>query len=233
VLPDAVITTGEDIRQRMIESSGFSASKIISIPTGIDLERFNPRKVKLGFQPKGLAVGMIGVLRSWKGHTFFIDAIPKILEQIPDAHFYIVGDGPQRKYLDELMKSLSYKDRIIFLGHREDIPEIMASLDMLVHPSYANEGVPQTILQALAMEKTVIASDVGAIKEVVINGITGVLIESRNAGQIAEKVIELNNKPELRTSFGREGRRLVEEHHSIDKMLDKIEVLYNKLLYNA
>jgi glycosyltransferase involved in cell wall biosynthesis len=233
LLPDAVITTGEEIRQRMIHTSGFSASKIVSIPTGVDLERFSPQKVKPAFQPKGLAVGMIGVLRSWKGHTFFIEAIPKILEQIPDAFFYIVGDGPQRRHLDELMRTLSYRDRIILLGHREDIPEIMASLDMIVHPSYANEGVPQTILQALAMEKTVIASDAGAIKEVVINGTTGVLIEPRNAGQLAEKVIEFNNKPELRTNFGKEGRRLVEEHHSIDKMLDKIEVLYNKLLYNA
>jgi len=233
VLPDAVITTGEEIRQMMIHSSGFHASKIVSIPTGIDLECFNPQKVNPVFRTKDLAVGMIGVLRSWKGHIFFIEAIPKILAQIPDAFFYIVGDGPQRRHLDDLVRSLSYKDRIILLGHREDIPEIMASLDIIVHPSYANEGVPQTILQALAMEKTVIASDAGAIKEVVINGITGVLIQPRNAGQIAEKVIELNNNPEVRINFGKEGRRLVEGSHSIEKMLDKIEVLYDKLLCNA
>jgi glycosyltransferase involved in cell wall biosynthesis len=232
VLPDAVITTGEEIRQRMIHTSGFSASKIVSIPTGIDLERFSPQKVKPVFQPKGLAVGMIGVLRSWKGHTFFIEAIPKILEQIPDAFFYIVGDGPQRRHLDELMRTLSYRDRIILLGHREDIPEIMASLDVIVHPSYAGEGIPQSLLQALAMKRPVIASDAGAIKEIITDNSTGFLIKPENPSQIAEMVIALYQRPDLREKFGGTGRMLVVEKHSIEQMLNKIEALYNKLFNN-
>ncbi len=232
-LPDAIITTGEEIRQMMIHKSGFAASKIVSIPTGIDIERFNPAKVKPAFQASGLAIGMVGVLRSWKGHNYFIDAIPKILERIPDAFFYIVGDGPQRRHLDELVCNLAFKDRIVFLGHREDVPEIMASLDIIVHPSYANEGVPQTLLQALAMEKAVIASDTGAIKEIIIDRKTGFLIEPRNPGQITERVTEFYNSIELRSDLGKQGRQLVERSYSLESMLNNIDALYRKLLANA
>jgi glycosyltransferase involved in cell wall biosynthesis len=108
----------------------------------------------------------------------------------------------------------------------------MAALDIIVHPSYANEGVPQSILQALAMEKPVIASDAGAIKEIVINGVTGMLIEPKNAEQIAEKVIELYENPLLGKRLGRAGRQLVEKQHSIEHMLDSIEALYKKLSGN-
>jgi len=233
IMPDAIITTGEAIRERMIKHNGFDGLKIFSIPTGIDLERFNLARVKPSLQIEGFSIGMIGILRSWKGHKYFIEAIPKILRQIPNAVFYIIGDGPQKDNIINLIYNLSLKEKVLMLGHRGDIPEIIASLDIIVHPSYANEGVPQSILQALAMEKPVIASDVGAIKEVVIDGQTGFLIEPRHPAQLAEKVIELYRNPELMVKFGREGRRLVEENYSLEKMLDKIEGLYKKLLANA
>jgi glycosyltransferase involved in cell wall biosynthesis len=232
ILPDAIITTGEEIRNNMIKA-GVPAEKIVSIPTGIDIDRFDPAKVHTIFCRQGFSVGMIGVLRSWKGHQFLIEAIPSILERIPDAIFYIVGDGPQRPHLDKIIAESPFKRRIVLTGHREDVPEIMASLDIIVHPSFANEGVPQTILQALAMAKPVIASDAGAIKEVVINGKTGILIEPRNAGQIAAKVIELHNSPALMASLGQEGSRLVKKSHSVELMLDKLAALYKKLRPNA
>ncbi len=262
ILPDVVITTGEEIRQRMIRNNGFNGSEIFSIPTGIDLERFNPAKVKPAFQLKNpppppdnpphprfnkggqrgikdrgrggltdnFSVGMVGVLRSWKGHRYFIEAIPEILKKIPSSVFYIVGDGPQRENIKNLIRGLSLQERIFMLGHREDIPEILASLDVVVHPSYANEGVPQSILQAMAIKKPVVASDAGAIKEIIIDGETGFLIEPKNPKQLAERVFELYKNPELRISFGKKGRSLVETNYSIEKMLDKIEFLYEKLL---
>ncbi|MDP3296460.1 MAG: glycosyltransferase family 4 protein [Thermodesulfovibrionia bacterium] len=229
VLPDAVITTGEEIKQIMVNDNGFDGSKIFSIPTGIDLERFNPTEVKPAFQANGFSVGMIGVLRSWKGHRYLIEAVPQILKDIPDAVFYIVGDGPQRENIKNLIQEFSLEEKIFMLGYREDIPEVLASLDVIVHPSYANEGVPQSILQAMAMEKPVAASNAGAIKEVVIDGEIGFLIEPKNVTQLAEKVIELYKVPELRIKFGKEGRKYVEKDFPIGKMLDKIESLYKFL----
>ncbi len=230
VLPDAIITTGEQIRQAMISYNNFDGSRIFSIPTGIDLERFNPERVRPVFRSGGFSIGMIGVLRSWKGHRFFIEAISEIVKQIPDAGFYIVGDGPQEKNIKNLIHEYSFQDKVSMLGHREDIPEILASLDVVVHPSYANEGVPQSVLQALAMERPVVASDAGSTREVIINGKTGFLVEVKNPGQIAERVIELYKNQELMVSFGREGRRLVMEKYSMEAMLDKIESLYERLV---
>ncbi|MEW6162047.1 MAG: glycosyltransferase [Nitrospirota bacterium] len=230
ILPDALVTTGESIRERMINYNRFDASKIYLIPTGIDLKQFDPARVRRAFYTDCFSVGMVGVLRSWKGHRYFLEAIPIILKQIPDAYFYIVGDGPQRENITNLIKKLNLQEKVVLLGHREDIPEIMASLDVIVHPSYANEGVPQSILQAMAMEKPVVASDAGSIKEVVINKETGFLTKPKNPEQLAEKVIELYKHPEYKKEFGKKGRKLVGENYSLEDMLDKIESLYKKLL---
>jgi len=100
LLPDAVMTTGEEIRQRMIRLTGFRDSKIYAIPTGIDICRFNPDKVEPAFRSDSFAVGMVGVLRSWKGMFFLLRAIPDIVKHIPNAHFYIVGEGPQRENIE-------------------------------------------------------------------------------------------------------------------------------------
>jgi len=119
------------------------------------------------------------------------------------------------------------------LGHREDIPEIMASLDLLVHPSYANEGVPQSVLQALAMKKAVVASDTGAIKEVIVDGETGFLIRPKDPIMLSDRVIQLYKNPELRKRLGNEGRKLVEEEYSEEAMLDRIEELYHQLFQRS
>lgn len=229
ILPDAVITTGEEIRQRMIDDNGFRASRILSIPTGVDLERFDPSRVIPAFRPEGFSIGMISVLRSWKGHRYLIEAVPEILKSIPDALFYIVGDGPQYGNIKRLINELSLNEKVFMLGHREDIPEILASLDVLIHPSCANEGVPQSILQALAMRRPVVASNAGAIKEVVIDGETGFLIPPGRADEITKKVVTLYKDPGLRKMFGEKGRMLVERSYSFEVMLNKIESLYERL----
>jgi glycosyltransferase involved in cell wall biosynthesis len=228
-LPAAIITTGEEIRRRMIQDNGFDPAKIFSMPTGVDLNRFDPEKITPAFQKKGFTVGMIGVLRSWKGHQFFIQAVPLILKALPQTLFYIIGDGPRLQYIKALIQNLALENRIFMLGHREDIPELLSSLDVLVHPSTANEGVPQAILQALAMRKPVIASDVGAIREVIIHGQTGILIPPRETQDIADRVVDLFKNPVLRERLGNEGQRMVRDSYSLERMLDRIEELYARL----
>jgi len=213
----------------MIHDNGFDGSRIVSIPTGIDLEKFNPTKIRALIGKKGFSVGTVSILRSWKGHYYLIEAVPEILKVVPEAHFIIVGDGLHRDTIARHIRQLSLEKKILMAGHREDIPEILASLDLIVHPSYANEGVPQSILQAMAMERPVVATDTGAVSEAVLDGRTGFLIPPKNPKAIAEKVIELYRSPELRIQFGREGRKLVEKEYSLDRMLDKMEALYQQV----
>lgn len=232
ILPDVIVTTGEEVKQMMIRDNRFEGSKIFSIPTGVDIKVFDPLRVKPSISKDGFLIGSIGVLRNWKGHKYLLRAVPSISAVIPYAFFYIVGDGPQYNNLRKIAETMNIIDSVIFLGHREDIPEVIASFDVIVHPSYRNEGVPQSILQAMAMKKPVIASDAGAIKEVVINNRTGFLIRSRDSQIIAENVIELYHNPQLRIDFGNVGRELVENNFTLDAMIEKMEALYESLLRN-
>ena len=231
-MPDAVMTTGEEIRGIMMRVNGYDGSRIFSVPTGIDLVRFDPSIVKPSISRKGFAIGMVGVLRSWKGHNLFLASVPDILEKVAEAHFYIAGEGPQRENIVSLIREMKLERHVTLLGHRDDIPQVLASMDIVVHPSYGHEGVPQTVLQAFAMQKPVVATNVGAIPEVVIDGQTGLLIKPQRPDLIAQGVIRLFNDADLRNRLAYEARRLVLAGFSSGHMLDKIEAIYHRILGN-
>jgi glycosyltransferase involved in cell wall biosynthesis len=231
-VPDAVMTTGEEIRNIMMRVNGYDGSKIFSVPTGIDLERFDPSMVQPSISREGFAIGMVGVLRSWKGHNFFLASVPDILDKVPAAHFYIAGEGPQRENIVSIIRAMKLERHVTMLGHRDDIPQVLASMDIVVHPSYGHEGVPQIVLQAFAMQKPVVATNVGAIPEVVIDGQTGLLIEPQRPDLIALGVIRLFSDTELRNRLAYEARRLVLAGFSLGHMLDRIEAIYDRVLGN-
>ena len=196
-LPHRVIATGEAIRKQMIEENGFDGNRILSIPTGIDLDLFDPQRVDGTLRgewrvPEGIPViGMVAVIRSWKGHEYFVDAAEKVLRIFPEVRFVIVGDGPGKEIVKGYIKERGLQGLIIMTGHRDDIPKVMASLDILILPSYANEGLPQAVAQSMAMERPVVASDIGSIPELVIDGKTGYLVPPRNPSILSEKIISL------------------------------------------
>ncbi len=239
ILPHVVITTGEAIREQMIRENGFNSNKIISIPTGVDMDIFDPEKQQgnlleeLNLPSSTQLVGSISVIRSWKGIDCMVKAAPIILQQMPDTRFVIAGEGPHRKTLEKTIEETGADDKIYLLGHREDVANIFKSIDILVHPSYANEGVPQTVLQAMAMKKPVVASDIAPLKEVVIDGETGILTRVKDPESIAHAVITILRDKSLADRLGENGRKLVETHYSFSGMLDKLEVLYEKRMANV
>jgi glycosyltransferase involved in cell wall biosynthesis len=231
VLPNRVITVSEAIRKQLINYNKFNPEKIVSIPTGVDLSVFDPQKVKLSPLPKnGFLIGMIAVFLEWKGHKYFISAVPEILKEIPFAQFYIIGNGNKKAWekIEKQIHTLNLKEKIHMLGFREDIPQILSSLDILVHPSY-NEGLGQVILQGLAMKKPVVAINIGGITEIIKHRETGFMISAKNPHAIASAVIKLYENPDLRKKLGEKGRKLVEEKYSFNKMIDKIEEVYKNV----
>lgn len=235
-LPHKIITTGESIKDSMIERNNFNPDKIVSIPTGINLEIFKTRKsgtnIKRAFNipARSPLIGMVSVLRSWKGHIYLLETVPNVIKKNPNTRFLIVGDGPYRDVIEEKIKKMGIERYVIMAGHREDIPEILSAIDFLVFPSYANEGVPQAILQAFAAGKTVIASNAGSVSEVVLNNKTGILIPPRNSAVLGKRIIELLNAKGKRKKMALAGRKLVESGYSLEAMLNKIEKLYNELM---
>ncbi len=230
--PDVIITTGESIRQRMIEINKFDAQKIISIPTGVDINLFSYRGIipSLNKEKDHIYIGTISILRSWKGLDYFIYAIKILVKSYKNLKFFITGDGPQKGNLINLAQKIGVDKYIEFLGYREDIPGILASLDILVHPSTGHEGVPQIILQALAMKKPVIATNVGSIPEIIKNQKTGLLIKPRSPQEIAKAISFLIEDKNIAKELGEKGRLFVEDNYSLERMLEKIENIYHKII---
>jgi glycosyltransferase involved in cell wall biosynthesis len=185
---------------------------------------------ELGLAPDVALVGMISVLRSWKGHATFLDAAAQLLRARPGRiHFVIAGDGPGRQELTDKIAAEPWRGRVTLLGHRADVAAVLASLDVLALPSYAHEGIPQIVLQAQAMAKPVVATAIGGIPEVIADGATGLLIPPQDPAALVEKIGLLLDDAALREKLGRAARRQVEQHHTLDSMGARLLELYATL----
>ena len=234
-LPDAVITTGERIRQALISNNGLSEGQVISIPTGVDLTLFYPREADLslknvlGIPFDHLVVGTVAFLRDYKGLDSFLSAAQIVLKECHQVHFVIVGDGPQKLLLEELTVRLGIQKWVSFLGFREDVPNILSFFDVFVLNSIKGEGVPQVLTQALAMACPVIATNVGSIPEVIRRDETGLLVCPFDPKGLAAAIKNLLTDEVIRAKVGQAGRQLVIQKYSLQEMLNKTEHLYAHL----
>ncbi len=234
-IPDAVIATGESIRKKLIEDNHLNPSQVVSIPTGVSLDKFSPKviaphlKSELGLNESGAVITMVAVLRSWKRHDIFLEAARHILPHYPSARFLVVGEGPVRSRIHERIKELELDGTVLMTGYREDIPEILSVTDVAVLTSESYEGVPQAVLQYLATEKPVVATDVGSISEAIQDGRTGILVPSNNVGSVADAILKLLNDKQLAGRFGKNGRRLVEQKFTSQAMVEDTLKLYNEI----
>ncbi len=233
-LPDQVITTSQRIADRLVEELGVKRTHIECIATGVDLGRFDPERhgtlrKELGLADDVALVGMISVLRSWKGHFTLLDAAELLLEQGRKVHFAIAGEGPMRTVLPERIGQPPLKGHVTLLGHRTDVPNLLASLDALVLPSYAHEGIPQIILQAQAMARPIVATRIGGIPEVVQDNVTGLLVEPKDPHALAAKISTLLDDRALADRLRHVGRTQIEEKYSLDAMGEKLLNLYASL----
>jgi glycosyltransferase involved in cell wall biosynthesis len=236
-LSDCIVTTGgESLRAQLIEENGLSPSRVVAIPTGVDLARFSPDvdanglRVELKITPDAFVVGSVCFLRDYKGLEYLIEAAGHVLPKAPRVRFLIVGDGPERKKLSALICQAGLTDSVSMIGHRDDIPRVMATLDLCVVCSTGTETLTQVIPQAFAMRKAVIATAVGGIPDIVINHVTGLLVPPRDAGHLAEAILWcIANKPEIE-KLAQTGQRLVIERYGTDVTVDRTECLYRDRL---
>ncbi len=229
-LSHCIVTTGgERLRQELIQYNGFSPSQVVAIPTGVDLERFDPafdgNAVRAEFH-----VPADAFLRGYKGLDYVIEAAPLVLAKAPHTRFMIVGDGPDHDHLAAHINRRGLDRHIHMTGHRDDVPQVMAALDLLVVPSIGTETLTQVIPQALAMEKPVIATEMGSIPDIVINEETGLLIPPGSAQALAEGILWVIAHRDRARQLGQAGRRLVMERYSTESTLDRTEFLYRTLL---
>ena len=239
-LCDAVITTGEAIRNHLVREIGLSPAKVVSIPTGIDTARFDPRKADgmrvrkvLGIRPDVPLAGIVAVLRNWKGQLIFLEAMARLRASLPEARALIVGEGPQRHNIERRRRELGLEEAVLLTGHRDDVPDVLASLDVVVSASTGAEGVPQILLQALAMERPIVATTVGGIPEIIRDGEAGRLVPPNDPSRLADAIGAVLQDPESARQFAIEGARVVREKWGVGSMLDAVERVYSRLAIPA
>ncbi|MGD0914502.1 MAG: glycosyltransferase family 4 protein [Terracidiphilus sp.] len=200
------------------------------IQNGIDLRSFREPesnlRESLGWKGRPI-VGAVGRLARQKGLQHLLRAAPAVLQESPDTMFVFAGDGPERDALEREAARLGVLDSVCFLGVREDIPTLLASIDVLAMPSLS-EGLPMALLEAMACGKAVIASAVGAIPQMIADRVNGWLIDPADEQGLAAAMRGLIMSPELRASMGREARRTIESRFSAEIMAERHVELYRK-----
>ncbi|MBI5874722.1 MAG: glycosyltransferase family 4 protein [Deltaproteobacteria bacterium] len=235
IFPHKVVTVSEYVRKYLVEEKGIAADKVLSIPTGVDLEVFNIDVVKavsreaLGISPDAVIVGTIAILRRKKGHHTLLDAIPFVLKEIPNVTFLFAGDGPQRENIEKKLSELGIAGSVKLLGLRKDIPEILKTIDLFVLPTL-QEALGTSFLEAMAMSKPVVGTRVGGVPEVVNEGVSGMLVEPGNSAALADAIINLLKSRDKMKKMGDEGRRIVEIKYSVDVMVKNLYDFYKSII---
>ncbi len=225
-LSTKVVTVSNQVNE-YLASVGVKKEKLMTIYTGVDTNQYNPTpkkslKDELGVSKECVLIGIVAVLRSAKRHDMLIRAIA----DLSNSHLVIVGSGPQEENLKNLVADLGYKERVHMLGHREDVSEILPSLDIFVLPSKM-EALGTAILEASACGVPCVGSRVGGIPECIEDGKSGLLFDDE-AG--LKKALErLCSDEALREQMGKRARELVCEKFSNEVMIKKTEELYDEL----
>jgi glycosyltransferase involved in cell wall biosynthesis len=228
------VTTGEQLRETLVRDNGFPAASITSVPTGIDTERYRPgdkiqaRKI-LGIDPDARYVGIVATLRSWKGHLYLIDAFARLAAEDPRLRLVIVGDGPMQDPIRQKVAELGLASRSVLAGRQDAVETWLQALDVFCLPSYANEGVPQALLQAMLTALPIVTTPVGSIREAVTDGVTGLIVPPRNVDALAVALRRLLDDNVLARRLAEAAREHAANRFGIDTMLDRMEQIFREV----
>jgi glycosyltransferase involved in cell wall biosynthesis len=227
------VTTGEALREQLVRDNGLAPERVDSVPTGIDAAHYTgiasvDARNRLGLPANVPLVGIIATLRSWKGHRFLVDALPRLERR--DAHLVIVGDGPQREALDRQVVELGLTGRVTFAGQQRDVAPWLAAIDVVALPSYSNEGVPQALLQAMFARVPCVTTDAGAIPEIARDGDTATIVAKQDAGALAAGIDRLLANPALAAAQATRAHAFVASRYTLETMLDRMEAVFRRAL---
>ena len=235
---DTMISVTNQHRLIAIEKRMASPDTIVTIHNGIDLSRFEgvtateSMRRELSLAREATLIGTVGRLTPQKGQTYLLKAMPRVVRKHPQTQLVFVGDGPQEAELKDLAVELGVADHCRFLGFRRDVPELLACLNIFVQPS-PREGLSITLLEAMAARRPVIATNITGNREVVDDGIDGVLCQPMNSTALAKALIDLIENPKKARLLGKRAREKVEQHFEEQMMLKQTLELYRAQIEGA
>ncbi|HTK40123.1 MAG TPA: glycosyltransferase family 4 protein [Gemmatimonadales bacterium] len=227
---DRYLAVSSHVARRLAESLRIPDRKIRVVHNGIDPAPFEMSwearpAADVNREPRQPSVVTLARLSAQKG----IDTLLTAASQVPEARFFIVGDGSERAALEAQAQSLGVSDRVSFLGHRRDVPALLASADVFAFPSLF-EGLPLSVLEAMAAAKPVVASRVGGTDEAVVDGVTGILVPPSDPAALAQAIRTVLADPQLAARLGGAGRARVHEAFTAQAMVRGVEAVYDELL---
>jgi glycosyltransferase involved in cell wall biosynthesis len=231
-LSTAVIANSAAVRALLLEKFRVPADKVHVFHNGVDLDRFDDverdrQKIdsRLSEETK-LVVHIANMNSEVKGQAVLIEAARTVCTAIPLARFVLVGDGPLRGVYERRVKELELEDRVLFLGRRQDIAEILACGDLFAFPSFA-EGMPNSVLEAGASGLPIVATPVGGIPEIVTHERTGLLVPPRDPEALAAAILRVLEDPGLASSLSRACQTWVRSQFSFDRLIRDLSGIYD------
>ena len=247
---DFIFTQSEEDRQIAIRVGICPERKIRWIGNGVNIQRFNPESIssesltrlrrELSLENAQYIVGIIGRLVREKGFFEFFDAAAYILKRLPETYFLVIGDALTSDY-DESKKeihahidSLGIKEHVRFAGMRDDIPELLALVDVYTLPSY-REGMPRSIIEAMAMGKPVVATNIRGCREEVVDNQTGFLVPVADSKALAQAILKILENPELAEKFAQNARQraisMFDERLVLERQLEVYQRLIERKIW--
>ena len=229
-LTDGFIGCARPHGEYLAKHEGCPKHKVFVIPNGVDVDRFRPCEpdpqlaASIGLPAGAPCAAIVAALRPEKNHGLFLNAAALAAKQVPESRFLVIGDGALRPQLEQQARDLDIADRVLFLGTRSDIPQLLALTRALVLSSHM-EANPVSILEGLACEKPVVATRVGSIPETVQEGISGYLTSPGHAAQIADRLVQFLQDPEISEAMGIAGRNHVVQNWSLARMVSGYQEL--------
>jgi glycosyltransferase involved in cell wall biosynthesis len=234
---DRFLVVSSVLEQAMIKSHGIPREKVVKIYNGIETDHYKPhdqeegrRRIRREYSvnESEILIGSLGRLVWQKGFEYFLQSIPALIQDIPKVRFMLVGEGQLGQELERLAISLGIRDRLVFTGYRSDIKDMMAAMDVVVIPSVL-EGFPMITLEAMAMEKPIVATAIDGIMEQITDGKEGLLIAPKNPQALAQAVKRLVNDPGYTRSLGINARAKVVRDFSVHTMIAETIKVYETL----
>jgi len=229
------IVVSDSLKKILIEKRRIPTERVVRIYNGIEVNQYHPDlketdvRNQLAIANSKPLIGAIGRMVWQKGFEFLIRAIPDIIEVAPETRFLLVGQGPLRPDLERLARQLNISDKVIFAGFRSDIQHILSAINILVVPSIL-EGFPMITLEAMAMAKPIVATQIQGIAEQISDLREGILVPPKNSSALAAAALRLINDKKLASSLGMAARRKIECCFSIERMINETEQVYLSLL---
>jgi len=220
------IFTSEHDRETGLAAAPIDRARAVVVPFGIDTDRFAPTS---SAEPAGRIVGTVGLLRRQKRHDLLLEAARIVLAEEPDVRFVVAGEGELRGELERRIADAGLNGRFVLLGERDDVPAVLADLDVFALSSDF-EGMCLAVAEAMAAGKPVVSTAVGGVRQSVVPGETGILVEPGDAAGLAEGILSLLRDPARARAMGEAGRRRAVALYALDRMVAQTAEVYRRAL---